>query len=124
MGKSKHRGIDESKIPHYLKDGGTSGGRFIPVTNSFMLSKRVQALTPNARWMLEALAMEKGDSGNNEVSLSHSGAKKYGFSKSGYDAAIRQLKEGGFIRLADGISRLETNRFVFLYDWHQKPPPE
>ena len=116
----KHRGIDESKIKHYLKDGGDSKGRFIPLTNSLMLSKRFQNLTPMARWMFLCLAMEAG--GSDTARLSHTGAKKYGINSSSYDNAIKQLKDNGFIKLEENIGRLETNAFRFIYDWHFKPP--
>ncbi len=120
MSRKKHLTVRDDNIPFYLKDGASAGGRFIQVANSLMLSRRFQALTPNARWMYFCLSMEAG--GRKEVTLSHSAAGKYGITKSGYDSAVRQLKEGGFIRLVDGLGRLESNRFEFVRDWQTRPP--
>ena len=116
MSRRKHQTVRDDKLPFYLKDGASAGGRFIQVANSLMLSRRFQALTPNARWVYFSLAMEAG--GRKEVTLSHSAARtKYGITKSGYDSAVRQLKENGFIKLVDGLGRLESNRFEFIRDW-------
>ena len=110
MSRKKHQTVRDDKLPFYLKDGASAGGRFIQVANSLMLSRRFQALTPNARWVYFSLAME------------HSAARtKYGITKSGYDSAVRQLKENGFIKLVDGLGRLESNRFEFIRDWQLRP---
>lgn len=118
----KHQRVKDEKFKYYLKDGTSAGGRFIQIGNSLLLSKRFQALSPLARYVYLALAMEAG--GKDVVSLSHSQAGKYGIKPSGYDNAIRQLKVGGFIRLDDGLGRLETNRFRFVRDWQQRAPPD
>lgn len=122
MGRRKHQSIKDDKFKFYLKDGLSAGGRFIMVANSLLLSKRFQALSPLAQKVYLCLAMEAG--GQDVVTLSHAGAKKYGITKSGYDSAIRQLIDGGFIRFDDNLSRLESNRFRFIPDWQQRAPPE
>lgn len=121
-GRKKHQTVHDEKIKFYLKGSFSAGGRFIIVANSLLLSKQYQALSPLARWVYLALAMEAG--GEDTVSLSHSQARKYGITSSGYDNAIRQLKDRGFIRLDDGLGRLETNRFKFVRDWQQRVPPD
>jgi hypothetical protein len=119
---ARHQTVRDEKFKFYLKDGSSAGGRFVQIGNSLLLSKRFQALSPLARWMYFALAMEAA--GKDVVSMSHSQAKKYGITPSGYDNAVRQLKDGGFIRLDDGLGRLETNRFRFVRDWQQRAPPD
>lgn len=118
----RHRTVKDDAIKYYLRDGASAGGRFIMVANSLLLSRQYQALSPLARYVYLALAMEAG--GKDAVSMSHGQAKKYGITPSGYDNAIRQLKDGGFIRLDDGLGRLETNRFRFVRDWQQRAPPD
>ena len=117
---SRKKGIDERRIPQYLKVRGEVGGRFVPLTNALMLDKLFQSLTPNARWFFLALCMEAG--GRPTVTMSHSAAKKYGITPSSYDSAVKQLTEKGFIKLADNLSRLETNRFELLFVWRGNPP--
>ena len=117
---SRRKGVDERKIPHYLKVRGEIGGRFVPLTNALMLDTLFQSLTPNARWFFLALCMEAG--GKPTVSMSHSAAKKYGIKPTSYDAAVKQLTERGLIKLVDGLSRLETNRFEFPFVMRGNPP--
>lgn len=119
---SKKRGVNEDLVKFYLKAGGDSKGRYISVANSLMLDKHFQSLTPMARWMFFALCMEAG--GEDSVSLSHKNAKKYGIKPTSYDAAIKQLIDKGFIRYADNLSKLETNKFVFMYVFRNTPPEE
>ena len=109
MSRKKHQTVRDDKLPFYLKDGASAGGRFIQVANSLMLSRRFQALTPNARWVYFSLAMEAG--GRKEVTLSHSAARtKYGITKSGYE----------FLFSADLVRKLEFShdlKDVFTLIW-------
>jgi hypothetical protein len=113
MSRRKRTGVDDSRIPFYLKVNGTAGGRYVPLTNALLLSKDFQALTPTAKTLFFALCMEAG--GTDSVTLSHKGAEKYGVKQSSYDAAKRELTEKGYIKLDETLSKRESNRFRFLY---------
>ena len=117
MSRRKRTGVDDSKIPYYLKVHGTAGGRYVPLTNALLLSKDFQALTPTAKTLFLALCMEAG--GKDIVTLSHKGAEKYGVKQSSYDAAKRELINKGYIEFDGNLSRLESNRFRFLYRFPQ-----
>lgn len=113
MSRRRRTGVDDSRIPFYLKVNGTAGGRFIPLTNALLLSKDFQALPPSAKMFFFALCMEAG--GAETATLSHKSAEKYGIKQSSYDAAKRELIDKGYIKLDESLSRRESNRFRFLY---------
>ena len=115
--RRKRTGVDDSRIPFYLKVHGTALGRFIPLTNALLLDKDFQALSPSAKMLFFALCMEAG--GADTVTLSHKSAEKYGVKQTSYDAAKKQLINSGYIKLDGTLSKRESNKFRFLYRFPQ-----
>lgn len=87
------------------------------VGNSLMLSEAVQALTPGARWLYFAMAMESG--GKPEMTFTHSVAKKYGIASSSFERQIKELCDHGFIeRIPDpDMMQFAPGRYHFTVAW-------
>lgn len=92
-------------------------GRFLQVGNSITLSKTVQKLTPGARWLYLAMAMESG--GKPEMTFTHSTAKKYRIAKSTFDRHIKELCAHGFItRIPDpDMMQYAPGKYRFSMEW-------
>ena len=92
-------------------------GRFIQVGNSLMLSKPIQVLTANARWLMICMAMESGRS--RRFVFTHSTAEKYGLSASTFDEAKKQLLQIGYIKIVNNedYNQYKANEFEFISDW-------
>lgn len=99
-------------------------GRFIQVGNSFLLSAKVHALTPNAKFLYFAMCMEAG--GKREVIFTHGAARKYGISGTTFDRATKQLIELGFIDKIESEELLQyaPGKYRFSDCWKLKPAPQ
>lgn len=91
--------------------------RFIQIGNSFLLDKRVHALSNGAVKLYFCIAMESG--GKTETRFTHSAAKKYGISSTSYDRYLKELQQAGFVKLSGrtGNSRFSPNILAFAFDW-------
>lgn len=112
--RKKPKGLDESLIKYYLKVGGSAGGQYIPLTRALMQDTDFHSLSPMTRFFFLCLASEAN--GEDTATLSHKKAKDvYGISPGSYDNAKKDLIEKKWIEVVEGLSRLETNQFRFLY---------
>lgn len=93
----RHKAAKNVSFPYWMSErADCREGRFLQVGNSLMLSEAVQELTPGARWLYFALAMESG--GRPETTFTHSTAKKYGVASSSFERQIKELCDHGFIK--------------------------
>ena len=91
-------------------------GRFIQIGNSFLLSKEVQALSPGARFMFLAMAMESA--GRREFTFSRSTAQKFGISETTAARYIKELSSSGFIETVScGRFARVPNVYRFAFTW-------
>ena len=93
-------------------------GRFIQIGNSFLLSKEVQDLSPGARLMYLAMAMESA--GKREFTFSRSTAQKFGISETTAARYIKELSSSGFIEMVScGRFARVANVYSFSMNWKQ-----
>lgn len=91
-------------------------GRFIQIGNSFLLSKEVQDLSPGARFMYLAMAMESA--GKREFTFSRSTIQKFGISETTAARYIKELSSSGFIEVVScGRFARVANVYRFSMDW-------
>ncbi len=72
-------------------------GRFLMVGNSFLLSTAVQGLSPGARFMFLAMALESA--GKREFTFSRSTSQKFGLSETTAARYLKELSSSGFIEV-------------------------
>lgn len=93
-------------------------GRFIQIGNSFLLSKEVKDLSPGARLMYLAMAMESA--GKREFTFSRSTAQKFGISETTAARYIKELSSSGFIEMVScGRFARVANVYRFSMNWKQ-----
>lgn len=85
--------------------------RFLQVGISLMESDAVHKLTPAARWLYLAMAMESY--GKPEVTFTHGTAKKYGISGTTFDRRIGELCENGFVERVQDPALMQYSPAVF-----------
>lgn len=114
----RHKAAKNVAFPYWMSGrSDCREGRFLQVGNSLMLSEAVQALTPGARWLYFAMAMESG--GKPEMTFTHSVAKKYGIASSSFERQIKELCDHGFIeRIPDpDMMQFAPGRYHFTVAW-------
>ena len=91
-------------------------GRFLMVGNSFLLSEKVQNLSPGARFMYLSMAMESA--GKREFTFSRSTAQKFGISETTAARYIKELSSSGFIETVScGRFARVPNVYRFSFSW-------
>lgn len=91
-------------------------GRFLMVGNSFLLSEKVQNLSPGARFMYLSMAMESA--GKREFTFSRSTAQKFGISETTAARYLKELSSSGFIELVScGRYARVANVYRFSLNW-------
>jgi len=101
-------------------------GRFLMIGNSFLLSEKVQALSPGARFMFLSMAMEAA--GKREFTFSRSTAQKFGISETTAARYLKELLAAGFIEtVSSGRFARVPNVYRFSLVWKGiekgRPPP-
>lgn len=91
-------------------------GRFLMVGNSFLLSDKVQTLSPGARFMYLSMAMESA--GKREFTFSRSTTQKFGISETTAARYIKELSSSGFIETVScGRFARVPNVYCFSFAW-------
>lgn len=94
--------------------------RFLQVGNSLLLSKKFQALGPGPRMLYLCMAMESG--GRRTFLLPRSAAKKYGVPSTSLRRYIRQLADGGFVKVTSYKNLRKPNVYEFTSAWRTDGP--
>ena len=115
MPRKKSGGVMLPWLPARLDN---KEGRFIQIGNSFLLSKEVQDLSPGARLMYLAMAMESA--GKREFTFSRSTAQKFGISETTAARYIKELSSSGFIEMVScGRFARVANVYRVSMNWKQ-----
>lgn len=94
--------------------------RFLQVGNSLLLSKKFQSLGTGARLLYLCMAMESG--GRRTFLLPRTAAKKYGVPSTSLRRYIRQLADGGFIKVTSYKNLRKPNVYEFSSAWRTDDP--
>ena len=94
--------------------------RFLQVGNSLLLSKKFQSLGAGARLLYLCMAMESG--GRRTFLLPRTAAKKYGVPSTSLRRYIKQLADGGFIKVSSNKNLRKPNVYEFSSAWRTDDP--
>ena len=94
--------------------------RFLQVGNSLLLSKKFQSLGTGARLLYLCMAMESG--GRRTFLLPRTAAKKYGVPSTSLRRYIKQLADGGFIKVTSNKNLRKPNVYEFSSAWRTDDP--
>lgn len=94
--------------------------RFLQVGNSLLLSKKFQSLGTGARLLYLCMAMESG--GRHTFLLPRTAAKKYGVPSTSLRRYIKQLADGGFIKVTSCKNLRKPNVYEFSSAWRTDDP--
>lgn len=94
--------------------------RFLQVGNSLLLSKKFQSLGTGARLLYLCMAMESG--GRRTFLLPRTAAKKYGVPSTSLRRYIKQLADGGFIKVSSNKNLRKPNVYEFSSAWRTDDP--
>ena len=117
MSKRKH---GPTIVPALSAKVDNKEKRFIQVGNSLLLSKQFHALSTGSRFLYFCMAMESG--GRRTFLLPRTAAKKYGVSSTSLRRYIKQLADGGFIKVSSNKNLRKPNVYEFSSAWRTDGP--
>ncbi|MCR4606696.1 MAG: hypothetical protein K5771_03110 [Oscillospiraceae bacterium] len=98
-------------------------GRFIQVSNSFLLSEVFHKnLSYGAQMLYLCMALEAG--GQKSFKFPNSTMKKYSFPVRTARRFIEELEEQGFIKCNHALYTRQANVYEFVYDWKDREAKE
>ena len=99
----------------------TDEGRFLQISNSFMLSEVFQRnLSPGAKICYLCMAMEAG--GRREFKFPNAAIKKYSMPIRTARRWIAELETEGFIKCNHALYTRQANLYEFCNDWKDRQP--
>lgn len=88
---------------------------YTQVGHSLLLSEAFTSLSMSARYLYITMASEAATSREFKFPLSK--ALRYGFTKSTFQRAVRELKDHGFISYSSGWNTRTPNEYQFEFGW-------
>lgn len=96
-------------------------GRFLQISNSFMLSEVYHKnLSPGAQMLYLCMAMEAG--GKREFTFPNAAMKKYSLPARSARRWIEELEQEGFIKCDHALYTRQANKYEFVSDWKDRKP--
>ncbi len=88
---------------------------YTQVGHSLLLSDSFKALSLTAKYLYIAMASEAGSSREFKFPLSK--AIIYGFKKTAFQRAVKELQDHGFITFSSGWNTRTPNEYTFSFKW-------
>ena len=122
---TKHKAAANCKFLLWLtaKKTNQDEGRFIQVSNSFLLSEVFHKnLSYGAQMLYLCMALEAG--GNKRFKFPNAAFKKYSFPVRSVRRFITELEREGFIKCNHALYTRQANEYEFVFEWKDRQPKE